>query len=280
MKVTRFALPVGGAVLAGEQAGSGRAVVMLHAGVADRRMYAHEVAALGRQFRAVAYDRRGFGETTTPDVSFSHVEDLRAVVAQLGLGRPILVGCSQGGRIAIDFALACPDAVSALVLVGTAVSGAPDEDPPDAAAELIAALEAAEAAGDVERINRLEARVWLDGPTSAEHRVGGAVRALFLDMNGIALRAPALTRTIAPPSAWERVSEIRVPVLLVNGDLDFPELQARHVALARAMPRARRVVVEHTAHLPNLEHPQRFEALLTEFCLAVHSVPATMPGTQ
>ncbi|MEO1400659.1 MAG: alpha/beta fold hydrolase [Cyanobacteria bacterium J06635_1] len=100
-------------------------MLLLHAGVADRHMWRHQIADLSDQYHTIAYDRRGFGETIAPDEAFSHVEDLREVLEHLGISAVALIGCSQGERIAIDFALTYPQRVTALGLIAPAVSGAP-----------------------------------------------------------------------------------------------------------------------------------------------------------
>ena len=102
----------------------GPRVVLLHAGVADRRAWrdvAPELHAMGAD--VLAYDRRGFGETPASAEPFRHVDDL------LGLldGPAWLVGNSMGGAIALDAALLAPDAVAGLVLIAPAVSGAPED---------------------------------------------------------------------------------------------------------------------------------------------------------
>jgi pimeloyl-ACP methyl ester carboxylesterase len=246
--------------------GEGRPVIFLHAGVADSRMWRDQVEAVGAKDLAIAYDRRGFGETMTVDGDFSQTGDLLAVLDGLAPGRPaIVVGCSQGGRIAIDMALAAPERISALVVVAPAISGAPDMDYPPKAAALGAALEAAEAAHDIDRINELEAQLWLDGPLGAAGRIGGAPRSLFLEMNGIALRAPERGKVIAPPSAYERLGKIAVPTLVVWGDLDFPDLQARCRHLARAIPGAEPAVLAGAAHLPSMECPAATTDLILRF---------------
>jgi pimeloyl-ACP methyl ester carboxylesterase len=261
-----FAIPTGGASLRGVAGGQGAAAILLHAGVADRRMWRETLAHLAMDHLAAAYDRRGFGETTSPDEPFRHIDDLEAVLDHLGCARASLIGCSQGGRIAIDYALARPERVAALVLVAPAVTGAPEpERYPPAIATLLAALEEAEDREDIERVNTIEAHLWLDGPLSAEGRVGGAIRALFLDMNGRALRHAPLTQQQPCPPAIDRLHEIRVPTCVIWGDLDFPHLQAQCRQIVQAIAGARSFAMAGCAHLPNLEQPAAFNQAVSAF---------------
>ena len=264
-----LAVRSGEAELAVHVRGAGTPVVFLHAGVADRRMWDAQVAALdGDRFRAIAYDRRGFGQSVHVDESWSHVDDLARVLDAATGGEPVvLVGCSQGGRIAIDAALAHPARVRGLVLVAPAVTGAPEPASyPPAIEAWIARVEESEASGDVDRTNALEAHAWLDGPLAPEGRVGGAARDLFLAMNGIALRAEARGTEDEPPPAWDRVGSIAVPALVAWGDLDFPEVIDTCSRLASSFPGARRHVFRGAAHLPMLEQPAAFERVLLAFC--------------
>lgn len=263
----------GQAELAVAMAGAGAPVVFLHAGVADRRMWRAEMAALAATgaWRAIAYDRRGFGDTLHADEPYSHVGDLAAILDALAPGeRAVLVGCSQGGRIALDAALAHPARVRGLVLVAPAVTGAPQatEHPP-AIEQWLERMERAEAAADVDAINALEAHAWLDGPLAPEGRVRGPVRELFLAMNDIALRAEPRGTEIEAPPAWPRLDEVEAPALVVVGDLDFPHLVARCSALATRLPHATARVLRGTAHLPNLEQPDAFMHLVRPFLAAL-----------
>ena len=228
-------------------------------------MFAKQLDRLGQQYYAVSYDRRGFGQSTSPDESFSQVADLSAVLDSFGIEAVNLVGCSQGGRIAIDFALANRGRVESLVLVATALSGAPSPKIEGRSLMLAEALEDAEEREDIVEVNRIEAHLWLDGPESEEGRVSGQVRDLFLDMNAIALQAPELTRERDPPSALERIGEITCPVLLIEGGLDFGFIKELHSWLDKALVDSRRAVIKEAAHLPNLEHPDVFNRLLTDF---------------
>ena len=250
----------------------GPAIVGLHAGVCDKRMWAPQVDALRATHRVLAYDRRGFGETRYGPEPHSHVDDLIAVLDATQIDRAVLMGCSQGGRVAIDAALAHPQRVSALVLVACSITGAPDDagGPFEPAIQaLVDALDAADARGDREALNELEARAWLDGPAQPAGRVGGALRELFLAMNAIALAAPEPGETIEPPSAWDRLEEIRVPTLIVWGDLDFPHFEPRMRTLERRIALAQALVMPGTAHLPNLEQPAPFNAAIVQFLRAL-----------
>jgi pimeloyl-ACP methyl ester carboxylesterase len=120
-------IPSGQASLAATVVGHGDPVVFLHAAVCDSRMWRAQLDAVGTSHKAIAYDRRGFGETRAEKEDFSAVADLLAVIDAAANGAPaILVGCSQGGRVALDTALLHPSYVRALVLIAPGVSGAPE----------------------------------------------------------------------------------------------------------------------------------------------------------
>jgi pimeloyl-ACP methyl ester carboxylesterase len=256
----RFEVPVGPVTLVGEQwEGDGPAVVLLHAGVADRRVW-HDVAPR-LDGPVVAYDRRGFGETPASSEPFTHVEDLLAVTDATVDGPAWLVGNSQGGRIALDTALTAPERVAGLVLISPAVSGAPEEGElePDTA-RLDAALEAATGLAEV---LRLETWLWLDGPAGPEGRVGGAARELALDMNRrILANEGSEGAGGSDVDAWSRLEEIAVPVTVAWGELDVPLLVEQCRTIAQRIPRARSHELAGVAHLPSLERPDEVVALI------------------
>jgi pimeloyl-ACP methyl ester carboxylesterase len=235
--------------------GGGADVLLLHAGVNDRRSWANVVERLSPRHRCVAFDMRGYGETAYErEDGWSPVADAVAVLDAAGVRRAVVIACSMGGKVGIDLALAHPDRVERLVLIGTAVSGAPDlglqEGP---TAELETRMEAAEAAGDLDELGRLDAWMWLDGPDAAEGRVGGAVRELFLEMNGRALRAEDPGDQAELPPAWPRLGEIAVPTLILVGRLDHEEILAIDEQAAELIPGVRLQWLDGVAHVPHLE---------------------------
>lgn len=264
-----FEIELGGAVIAGVEAGDGFPVIFLHAGVCDHRMWLGQIEAVADAgFHAIAYDRRGYGETTSVDEGFSHLEDLEAVLDALDIHAAILVGCSMGGGLAIDFALTHPGRTVGLVLVGTSITGA-SSFVAEAEQGIVMAEEDAEERGDLDMLNKVQAHAWLDGPRSANGRVWGAARELFFEMNGKILRHPPLNREEARPPAIDRLDAITAPSLLICGDLDFNYILQRHEDASEALGNAFAVVLEGTAHLPNLERPDLFNPLLLEFLGAV-----------
>lgn len=257
---------VGAAALRAYSVGRGRPVVFLHAGVADSRMWDHQLSGIGQHAKAVAYDRRGFGETPASSTAYNQTGDLFAVLEDVAPDDPaVLVGCSQGGRIAIDAALARAQRVAALVLIAPAISGAPTPVfLPEIAAQL-ATLEAAEQAGDLDAVNAIEARLWLDGPLEPPGRVAGAARDCFLAMNRIALAAVTTSQAAPPPSAYEHLEAIAAPTLVAWGTLDFPQVKANAETLVRRIPGARGHGLPGAAHLPSMEMPEATTELIREF---------------
>ena len=176
-----FEVNLDAAKVVGERSGTGDPIVFLHAGVADLRMWTLQLEEFGRTHTAIAYDRRGFGRTTTTDVPFRHLDDLTAVLDHHEVDEAVICGCSQGSRIAIDYTLAHPERITALVLVGATYSGAPWEELTERELELVKQLNEAEEREDLETVNHLDAHLWLDGRSATAGRADESLRKLFLD---------------------------------------------------------------------------------------------------
>jgi len=257
------------ALVADRWNGAGPTIVLLHAGVCDRRCWREvgaRLAAAGRD--VVAYDRRGFGEVPPAHGPFRHVDDVLAVLDAVSPDAPAwLVGSSMGGGVALDAALEAPGRIAGLVLLAPAVSGdpEPDEEAYIAATDgLAAAIDAAWTAGALEECNRLEVRLWLDGPGEPEGRVSGPPRELALDMNRIvcANESESEADGASGLDAAGRVHEIALPAIVACGDLDVALRVRRSAALADALPNATYRSLPGRAHLPYLEAPEEIAALI------------------
>jgi pimeloyl-ACP methyl ester carboxylesterase len=251
----RFDVSRDGITLAGERwPGDGQTVLLLHEGVADRRGWAQVAGLLAPELTVVAYDRRGYGQTPPSTEPFSHLDDLLAVIGHASVGPVWLAGASAGGGLALDAALAAPGLIAGLVVMGTAVSGAPEPELDAATRRLEPLLDKAYAARNAGEINRLETWLYLDGPAQLEGRVGGSARELALDMNAIIIGNDVPeTEGAAGIDAWHRLAEIMIPVTVACGDLDVPFIVDRCRLLAARLPAARHHVLAGMAHQPYLE---------------------------
>ncbi len=248
-----------------EITGEGQPVVLIHAGIADGRMWDEQFYALARYYRVIRYDRRGFGKTAMVEGAYSHHDDLYSLLQFLNIPRATLVGCSQGGKTAVDFTLEHPEMVESLILVASALSGFSFDSPAPIQAE---ELEAADEAGDLDRINELELQIWVDGPKRSPGEVDPQVRELVRDMNRIALSTESLglgEEQPLEPAAVHRLDEIQVPTLVIVGDFDTPRIQATADYLASHITGAQQVVMFGTAHLPNMEQPDLFNGYVLNF---------------
>jgi pimeloyl-ACP methyl ester carboxylesterase len=255
---------LGGARFYYELAGEGAPLVLVHAGICDGRMWDGQFRLFAESYRVLRYDRRGFGRTETQPEPFSHHEDLHGLLKFFRLEEPVLVGCSQGGKTALDLALEHPGTARALVLVASAVSGFNySEALPQQWAELLQADEQ----GDIERVNELELQIWVDGPSRTTDQVDRGVRERVREMNLIALkRALGLgPEQAVERGAAERLGEIRAPTLVLVGELDTQRTLEAADFLAEKIEGAKKVVIPGAAHLPSMEQPGRFNREVLAF---------------
>jgi pimeloyl-ACP methyl ester carboxylesterase len=249
--------------------GEGPAIVLLHAGVADHRAWdalAPLLAVAG--YRAVRYDARGFGESTTEDVEFSHRDDLRTVMDALGVGRAALVGNSLGGMLAFDTAIESPDRIVAVVGVGAGLGGFDPESGPDELA-IFEEYERIDKAVpfDPAALTEFETKIWVDGPGQPTDRVDPAVRDLVYQMN---LPLNQVGRTVGrairlEPPANARLGDLRCPVLAVAGMLDFSEVVQTAQHLEAKAPQARALIWPGVAHMIGMEEPRRLASAISDF---------------
>jgi 3-oxoadipate enol-lactonase len=246
-----------------EEAGAGRAVVCIHPGLWDRRTWDDQFRVFAERFRVIRYDVRGYGKSTKPEVEYSNVDDLIALLDHLGVERASLIGCSMGGGIAIDFTLEHPAMVDALVLVASALSGVEqsEEDEQEWGPAFARIMEAAKA-GDMERATDLVLEIW--APMGTEDDVGQRIRRLSLENPWAITDEGELDRGIDPP-AVKRLGEIRVPTLIVLGAQDVPDINEMWEEYGPQIPGSRTVVIDHADHVVNMRQPERFNDLVMGF---------------
>jgi pimeloyl-ACP methyl ester carboxylesterase len=110
---------VDGATLYCEERGAGTPVVLIHAGLVSSAMWEPLLLELGDDFRVITPDSRGHGRSTNESGALSYpqiADDLAALIAELGLIRPVVGGYSDGGQVALELGARHPDAAGALIV--------------------------------------------------------------------------------------------------------------------------------------------------------------------
>jgi 3-oxoadipate enol-lactonase len=254
--------------LAFDDEGSGPPVVLVHAGVADRRMWDGLVDALRAGHRLIRHDVRGVGESLPPTGPWSHHTDLLALLDELLVERAHLVGASMGAGIVVEAALARPGIAASLTLIapgGALLDGAPEAFRPIWAAE-VEALDR----GDLDAATEINLRAWVDGPRRGPGAVDPALRAFVGRMQREAFEIPEWDPEQAPehelsPAASARLGEIACPVLVVAGDADDPAILDLSERIVARAPDAKLVVWPDVGHMLGLERPVELAALVGSF---------------
>jgi pimeloyl-ACP methyl ester carboxylesterase len=227
--------------------GSGPVVVLIHAGVADLRMWDVQVDTLAPSRRVVRCDLPGYGGTPLGrGADGCDAEEVLALLDDLGVERFALVGASYGGHVALQVASAVPDRVERLVLLDTAAELIePDEVLHDIWRKEQALVEN----GDLTGATDLMVNVWL-GPDADENQ-----RALLRDMQRRAFDLQVAAGDVTNRDLPVALSRITAPVTVVVGGLDLAFFRATARALADGLPHADLVELPWAGHLPSLERP-------------------------
>lgn len=258
-------ITVGGVDYGYDEAGEGPPVVLVHGALGDRRMWEDPLfAALAQDHRVIRYDRRGYGETTGGGDAYSHYEDLLALLDIWGIERAALVGSSMGGAYSLDAALAAPERITRVALLGSGLNG--HEWPPHMQAD-IASLTRDIDRGDAVAMAEINLHYLVVGPGRTPDVLPPGMWELAREMceQMYTREASRLQWTENIPETRHRLGEITTRALVVIGLSDAPGLIELSAHLAESLPNSKRVDLPDTGHLPQMEHPAEVLALLQPF---------------
>ena len=255
---------VAGARIAWWADGAGPEVVLVHAGVADARMWEPLLPALTQAHRVVRYDMRGFGRTRSAAGTYSPARDLARLLGALGIAGAHLVGASFGGQVALELAASEPARAASLVLLASAL---PDIEPSPELQAFAEAEEQAIEAGRIDDAVAVNVEMWAG-------RSADDVRALVADMQRAAfqlqLREGAEDVGLDPPVS-ARLAEIDAPTTLAVGDRDVPDFARVAERLERELPHAALRRIPDAGHLLALDAPDAVARLVTAHLAQVSS---------
>ncbi len=260
-RVTSGRVEISGGKLYYEMAGRGPSVVLIHGGLADSRMWDDQFKAFAKHYRVMRYDLRGFGKSDFSMGPLSHVEDLAGLLRHLRITKATLIGLSLGGMVATDLALAHPQMVERLVLVGSGLRGYQGIKNEQAAA----IYKVAETEGMEQAV-----ALWMEHPFFVTGKQNSVYQRRMREMLADNFRTWGPTPA---PIVWtwptapviERLPTIKAPTLIVVGDKDFVNILNIADTLATKIPTAKKALMQGVSHHPNMEKPLEFNQLILDF---------------
>ncbi|HSM38092.1 MAG TPA: alpha/beta fold hydrolase [Candidatus Limnocylindrales bacterium] len=257
-------LTINGVPLGYDEAGSGPPLLLIHAGIVDRRMWDDVWPDLTARHRVVRLDLRGFGDTPLPDGPFVYTDDAAKLLLALGIDRASVIGVSMGGHVAIDLAIAHPEMVEKLIVVASGIDGWEHSDAMKAEWDL---EEAAWETGDLDEVAWVNVRTWLDGPSRGPDALPAELRQQVWEMQrkALAYDNDDARGSWATESRRARLGEISAPTLVMVGELDQPDFGEIARMLAAEIPDARFQELPGVAHLPPMEAPDEFSRVVLDF---------------
>lgn len=258
--------PINGIDLYFETKGAGKSLLLLHAGVADSRMWDNQFDEFSKSHFVIRCDLRGFGKSENRADRFSHYEDIAALLNYLDVQSVSLIGASFGGYVALDFVLTNPEMVTALILVAPAVGGY--EFKSEEMLEFFAAEERALEHRDVEKATELNLKMWINGFGRQEGDINPQVREQVRAMQLNIFSRPEIPDVeeleLTPP-AVQQLEKIAAPTLVIVGDKDAAEFQTISNLIARKVQFSQHILMKEVAHLPSMEKPGKFNQLVLDF---------------
>lgn len=244
-----------------ECTGRGAPLILIHAGLSDRREWKYQTEEFGSTFQTIVYDQRGAGNSSIPTAAFWPADDLKALMDHLGLEKANLMGHSIGGTVALDFVLRYPERVSSLILVASGVNGyqwskeyqdwfssiwtVPETD--KMMKQMVSAdfyaksMSKQELRSEIETITYENIQKILSWKSSE-------VRCFFSD----------------PIS---KLNEVRIPTLVVYGNKDSQDIKQIANILIENIPNVKSVQILDADHLLNFERPKELNSRVMDFVL-------------
>ncbi len=259
-----------------ESSGRGSPLILIHAGYLDRRMWDEQFDWFSEKFKVIRYDVRGYGNSTIPVGTYSDARDLKKVIESLGLEEVIIIGVSNGGRIALDFAVENPSAVGGLILVDSGVSGykpetSGEEHIWDQYQQLEEMYKQLIKEGNFRGAGIIDVDLWTS-------KVTNKVREKLLEIAEENAKKSSEfeqnLQTSPTPPAFERLDQLKMPVLVILGSMDLPGSILQGKRIHRQIPGSQLTIIEGADHIPSLSKAVEFNTKVMDFLNKVERLKA------
>ncbi|MEM9776254.1 MAG: alpha/beta hydrolase [Chloroflexota bacterium] len=244
-----------------ELKGAGTCLVFIHGFSLSSRMWNRQVEYFSNHFHTLTYDLRGFGQSSIPNSSYSHSEDLAALLGQININEAVLVGLSRGGRVAIDFALAYPEKTKGLILADTAPVGFFAQNKRTSESSFLSTI------FQKQGLNAALSE-WLSSPLfNFDGRNFESVEEtnqIVQDYSGWHWHSedPLIESS---PYAITQLGKIKTPTLILVGENDIEQYQQAADLMKQGIENSKKTILRNAGHISNLDQPEKFNQHLDRF---------------
>ena len=257
-----------------EVAGEGPPLLMLHGWPLDHRMFGPQLCELSSSLRVIAYDRRGFGRSDAPPDLRLELDDIDRVLDALELTSVHLLGMSQGGRVAIRYAVTREHRLRSLILQGAVIDGLRIEELEFERVPLVEYAELARA-GSLDEVRHRwlqHPMMQIDAQYAAESRL---VQQLLADYKGTDLVDFEPNSYGFATDVVTALDTLQVPTLVMTGTLETAARKRHAYEILSRVPDSREVLLEGSGHLSNLTAAATYNQAVREFCLETETRRST-----
>jgi len=249
--------------LAYDDVGSGPAIVLVHGYPFNRSMWDEQVAALRDDYRVIRLDLRGHGESESsggPATMSLMAQDIASLLDLLGINSAVVGGLSMGGYVTLAFYQLFPSRVEKLLLADTRAQADTDENKKVRAEQAQKIL----SEGMAGIADAMLPKLLAPDTVSKRPEVVKRVRDMMLQTKPEGAAA-ALSGMAQREDQTARLSDIRVPTLILVGREDAITPVADSEKMHQAIADSRLTVIENAGHVSNIEQPEQFNRALRDF---------------
>ena len=251
-----------------ESSGKGKPIVFVHAGFQDHRMWNAQAEYFKKDYKVIVFDNPGHGHSISGHERPTAAHVIKTLMDSLKLAKAVVVGLSLGGAMSLDFAIQHQERVEKLVLVGSGLSGWDEDRKVDTTTtQYVKALFGALEAKDTTLAAKTFVNYWYAGPNRNQTHIDTAVwkYGMKTTLDNMLKHKVSGWPQFAKPAAILQLSKIQMPVLIITGTQDMPEVLLMNKWLKEHIKGAQQIFVENTAHMVNLEKPDLFNQILHQF---------------
>lgn len=240
--------------------GNGEAILFIHAGIADKRMWQEQINVLSDQYYILNIDLPGFGKSELLGTEINYTDVIKEVIEFYHLSSVTIVAASFGAKVAIDYCLIHPENINRMILVSPAISGWEDS------LEIQEYEQVEESISNIPDLVELNYNFWIKRERQSK-TINPEVKKMIYTMllDHFTLNTQNIEEISVIHNSMIQLEKIHHSVLIINGEEDVADFLAIGKLIHEKLLHSKLVVISKATHLPNIEHPELFNQYITNF---------------